>query len=121
MILDTICLRTENFIQQMPKEQRKQYGQFFTSRETARFMASLVIADTIPLIYSCHIKDGRVRFPQGKEGEYLLRGRAGFMQPNRNYLFVKRFTAKEEHRRLQCGIYLSRYQPGYSEIRARRR
>ena len=73
-------------------------------------------ADTIPLIYSCHIKDGRVRFPQGKEGEYLLRGRAGFMQPNRNYLFVKRFTAKEEHRRLQCGIYLSRYQPDYSEI-----
>ena len=51
MILDTICQRTENFIQQMPKEQRKQYGQFFTSRETARFMASLVSADAnIPLL-----------------------------------------------------------------------
>lgn len=80
------------------------------------FLRDEPTTDTIPLIYSCHIKDGRVRFPQGKEGEYLLRGRAGFMQPNRNYLFVKRFTAKEEHRRLQCGIYLSRYQPGYSEI-----
>ena len=85
----------------------------FRSRD---FLRDEPTTDTIPLIYSCHIKDGRVRFPQGKEGEYLLRGRAGFMQPNRNYLFVKRFTAKEEHRRLQCGIYLSRYQPGYSEI-----
>ncbi len=73
-------------------------------------------ANTVPLIYSCHIKNGRVRFPQGRDGEYLLRERAGFMQPNHNYLFVKRFTAKEERRRLQCGIYLSRYQPDYSEI-----
>lgn len=85
----------------------------FRSRDLLRDKPT---ADTIPLIYSCHIKDGRVRFPQGKEGEYLLRGRTGFMQPNHNYLFVKRFTAKEEHRRLQCGIYLSRYQPDYHEI-----
>lgn len=85
----------------------------FRSREMLRNEPT---SDTVPLIYSCHIKDGRIRFPQGKDGEYLLRGRRGFMQPNHNYLFVKRFTAKEEHRRLQCGIYLSRYQPHYREI-----
>ncbi len=33
-----------------------------------------------------------------------------------NYLFVKRFTAKEEHRRLQCGVYLARKNPEYTEI-----
>ena len=36
--------------------------------------------------------------------------------PNANYLFVKRFTAKEEHRRLQCGVYLARKYPDYAKI-----
>ncbi len=31
-------------------------------------------------------------------------------------MFVKRFTAKEEHRRLQCGVYLARKHPEYTEI-----
>ena len=38
------------------------------------------------------------------------------MQNNHNYLFVKRFTAKEEPRRLQCGEYLSKKFPLYSKI-----
>ncbi len=40
----------------------------------------------------------------------------GLIQDNRNYLFVKRFTAKEEKRRLQCGIYLSNKYPQYKKI-----
>ena len=40
----------------------------------------------------------------------------GLMQENRNYLFVKRFTAKEEPRRLQCGVYLAKKFPQYSNI-----
>ena len=40
----------------------------------------------------------------------------GLMQDNHNYLFVKRFTAKEEPRRLQCGVYLSKKFPQYSKI-----
>ena len=38
------------------------------------------------------------------------------MQENSNYLFVKRFTAKEERRRLQCGVYLARRHPEYTQI-----
>ena len=38
------------------------------------------------------------------------------MQPNANYLFVKRFTSKEEPRRLQCGVYLARRYPEYKKI-----
>ncbi len=38
------------------------------------------------------------------------------MQDNQNYLFVKRFTAKEERRRLQCGVYLSKRYPQYKKI-----
>ena len=59
-----------------------------------------------PLIYSHHIRNGRVSWPVGRESEYIVTSRRGCLQENSDYLFVKRFTSKEEKRRLQCGIYL---------------
>lgn len=70
----------------------------------------------IPLFYSQHIKNGRVQFPIKKENEYVVTDKKGLMQDNKNYLFVKRFTAKEEPRRLQCGIYLAKEYPKYKKI-----
>lgn len=72
--------------------------------------------DTYPLLYSQHIKNGRIVFPVGKEDEYICTDRSGYLQENTNYLLVKRFTAKEEKRRLQCGIYLKSDHPEYSHI-----
>lgn len=71
---------------------------------------------TIPLFYSQHIKEGKVKFPIQKEHEFILTDQKGLMQDNKNYLFVKRFTAKEEPRRLQCGVYLSSKYPQYTKI-----
>lgn len=70
----------------------------------------------IPLFYAQHIKQGEVQFPIQKEHEYVVTEQKGLMQDNRNYLFMKRFTAKEEHRRLQCGVYLAKNFPQYSRI-----
>ena len=70
----------------------------------------------IPLFYSQHIKQGIVQFPIHKEHEYLVTEQSGLIQDNKNYLFVKRFTAKEESRRLQCGVYLAREFPQYKKI-----
>lgn len=70
----------------------------------------------IPLFYSQHIKQGNVQFPIQKEHEYIVTEQKGLMQDNKNYLFVKRFTAKEEPRRLQCGIYLAKNYPQYKKI-----
>lgn len=70
----------------------------------------------IPLFYSQHIKGGEVHFPIQKEHEYVVTDQKGLMQDNHNYLFVKRFTAKEESRRLQCGVYLAKKFPQYSKI-----
>ena len=53
----------------------------------------------VPLFYAHHLKKGQVQFPQGKEPEYLVTTQKGLLQKNSNYLFVKRFTAKEEPRR----------------------
>ena len=72
--------------------------------------------ETFPLFYSQHIRNGRVEWPVGKEDEYICTDRAGFLQDNTNYLLVKRFTAKEEKRRLQCGIYLRSDHPEYAHI-----
>lgn len=71
---------------------------------------------TVPLFYSQHIQNGKVSFPIGKENEYILTDKSGLLQPNANYLFVKRFTSKEERRRLQCGVYLSNRHPEYTKI-----
>ena len=70
----------------------------------------------IPLFYSQHIKQGKVQFPIKKEHEYVVTNKKGLMQDNKNYLFVKRFTAKEEPRRLQCGVYLAKDYPQYKKI-----
>ena len=40
-ILDYVANTTARYIELMPKKQRKTYGQFFTSKETAEFMAGL--------------------------------------------------------------------------------
>lgn len=85
----------------------------FRNREVLRDTAE---DHAVPLFYSQHIQDGKVIFPIGKEHEYIVTDQLGLLQPNVNYLFVKRFTAKEEHRRLQCGVYLARKYPDYSKI-----
>lgn len=61
-----------------------------------------------PLFYPQHIKGGRVIWPLGKAGEVIKTDRKGYLQENSDFLMVKRFTSKEEERRLQCGIYLKR-------------
>ena len=85
----------------------------FRNREALRDNAE---EHAVPLFYSQHIQGGKVVFPVGKEHEYIITDQSGLRQQNTNYLFVKRFTAKEEHRRLQCGIYLARKHPEYTEI-----
>ena len=40
-MLESIIEKTSQYIENMPKKERKRYGQFFTSIETARYMASL--------------------------------------------------------------------------------
>ena len=73
--------------------------------------------DTCPLFYSQHIKNGRVNHdPSGKKFDWVITSKAGLVQDNKDYVFCKRFTAKEEKRRLQCGIYLASDFPEYAKI-----
>ena len=47
-MLATITNRTKFFIEEMPKIKRKKKGQFFTSMETARFMAGMFDLSLLP-------------------------------------------------------------------------
>lgn len=59
-----------------------------------------------PLFYSQHIRNGRVNHqPSGKEYDWIVDSKSSLLQKNKNYVFIKRFTSKEEIRRLQCGVY----------------
>ena len=71
---------------------------------------------TYPLFYSQHIRNGRICWPIGHENEYILTDRIGYLRENTDYVFIKRFTAKEEKRRLQCGIYLNAEHKKYKYI-----
>ena len=42
-MLEQIIEKTNQYIEEMPKKERKKYGQFFTSIETARYMAGLFV------------------------------------------------------------------------------
>lgn len=62
----------------------------------------------VPLFYSQHIREGKVNHnPSGKEYEWIIDEKPSLLQKNKNYVFCKRFTAKEEKRRLQCGVYIA--------------
>lgn len=71
----------------------------------------------IPLFYAQHIRDGRVHHnSSGKDFDWIIDEKPGLIQKNKNYVFCKRFTAKEERRRLQCGIYLAEDFSEYTSI-----
>ena len=71
----------------------------------------------LPLFYSQHIQEGKVNHnPSGKEYDWIIDSKRGLIQKNKNYVFCKRFTAKEEKRRLQCGIYSPKEFEQYSFI-----
>lgn len=85
----------------------------FRTRQVLRDKAE---EKALPLFYSHHIRGGRVVWPAGQQGEYMVTDHQGYLQDKGNYVFVKRFTAKEERRRLQCGILLATDYPQYEHI-----
>lgn len=65
--------------------------------------------DTVPLIYPCHLRHGFVEWPNGttrKPNALALDPRTeDLLVPAGYYVLVKRFTAKEERRRVVAAVY----------------
>lgn len=62
---------------------------------------------SVPIFYPCHFNEGFVKFPVDTDKkQFILKDKSSLLQDNKNFLFLKRFTSKEEERRLQPAIYL---------------
>lgn len=65
--------------------------------------------NTVPLIYPCHLRQGYVEWPNGrtrKPNALSLGPRADdLLIPAGHYVLVKRFSAKEEPRRVVAAVY----------------
>lgn len=64
---------------------------------------------TVPLIYPCHLQHGFVEWPNGRTRKpnalALGPGVEELLVPKGYYVLVKRFSAKEERRRVVAGVY----------------
>jgi len=75
--------------------------------------------NNLPLLWTQNISSGRIKFPvSGLAGQYISSNKESLLIEKSNYLIVKRFTSKEEKRRLQPAILLSEFIPGYEKFSA---
>lgn len=112
----SVLKRLQGFKRTLPEIGAKMKTGLTVDFRNSEFLCDNEEKGAIPLFYSQHIKHGMVNFPIQKPHEYIVTNKCGLMQDNKNYLFVKRFTAKEEARRLQCGVYLAKDYPQYDKI-----
>ena len=65
--------------------------------------------DTVPLVYPGHFKAGFIEWPKenGKKPDSMavLPGAEDLLVPSETYVLVKRFSAKEEDRRVVAAVY----------------
>lgn len=85
----------------------------FRARQHLRMDAE---AGTVPLIYPNHLRNGRVVWPQprSKKPDALVANQEtrSLLLPSGTYVLVKRFTAKEERRRVVACLVTSDDLPG---------
>jgi len=108
--------KINSFHKTLPEIDLKMQTGIIVDFRTKEVLRNELEEGSYPLLYSQHIKGGRVVWPQGKEGEVIKTEREGYLQKNSDFLLVKRFTSKEEERRLQCGIYLKQKYPQFEYI-----
>ena len=86
----------------------------FRVKEHLRFEP---LSEFAPLIYPVNLEDGHVAWPkQTKKSQYLRVCKETEMQfiPNENYVLVKRFSSKEQNRRVSAAVFIGGQLPGNS-------
>lgn len=73
--------------------------------------------NNVPLFSSSHFKNGLICFPSGEnEAQYVNKINLSLLQKNTNYLFIKRFSSKEESRRIQPAMFFKNEFDSYDYI-----
>lgn len=92
------------------------YGLQISTGPVVPFRATEWLAEksngvTVPLLWMNHVRAMDVHWPNGvRKPQYILSkdGSRNLLLPNRNYVVLRRFSAKEEHRRLTAAPLLAR-------------
>lgn len=71
---------------------------------------------TVPLIYPLHLRGGYVEWPQpaGRKPNAIAGDALDLLVPNGHYVLVKRFSAKEEPRRIVAAVHDPNRVPGHA-------
>jgi adenine-specific DNA-methyltransferase len=94
------------------------YGMNISTGPVVPFRATEFLDETgvpadsyVPLIWMNHVHAMRISFPNGtRKPQYIKRSASerSLLLPNRNYVLLRRFSAKEEARRLVAAPWLKR-------------
>jgi len=100
---------------------RMRTGQLVDFRER-KWLSQSPDADTIPLLWPFNLSNARVRFPIQVSGkpQYLKNTSSTkrLQMGKGSYLLLKRFTSKEEKRRLQCALLFEDDFPEFDSLSA---
>ncbi|MFW5794925.1 MAG: Eco57I restriction-modification methylase domain-containing protein [Bacillota bacterium] len=76
-----------------------------------KFIKNKPAKNTVPLIWANHFKENKIEFPNKnmKKPQYIINNQETkkMLLKNKDYLLLKRFTSKEEKKRIQPALYLS--------------
>lgn len=73
--------------------------------------------NSVPLFSSIHFNKGFIKFPSNEdELQYVSKDNTALLQKNTNSLFIKRFSSKEENRRIQPVMFFKKDFANYEYI-----
>lgn len=80
------------------------------------FIVASMTKDAVPLFGPQHIRNGKFCFELHAVNAYVSKKAASLCQANGVCVFVKRFTSKEDNRRIQSAVYLPSMMPESSHF-----
>lgn len=97
------------------KNNLKSLGFILKTGPVVDFRAKELIHDeyvehSVPLIWPCNFLDNKIMFPViNQKPQYIIydENRKKLFVDNKNYIIIKRFSSKEETRRIQPAVYLA--------------
>ncbi|MBV4438453.1 Eco57I restriction-modification methylase domain-containing protein [Clostridium tyrobutyricum] len=76
--------------------------------------------NTVPLFWPCNFSKNKIKyvFNESKYPQFIINDEKSksLLMDNKDYIFLKRFTSKEEPKRIQCALYFADQFSNYGKI-----
>lgn len=82
-----------------------------------KYLTNTATNNSVPMFSSVHFNNGRIKFPSSNdELQYVSSENTSLLQKNTNSIFIKRFSSKEENRRIQPVMFFKEDFKNYEYI-----